>query len=165
VKIYNNLRRLYIITFCFFGGVVVLSSWAPQSLWHLWWISADPISTSGHVVEIVCRSRDRFLGYSYIVDGVSYQGNDDLDNDSSCRYAKIGDPVAVYYEKGAPEISYGVYPAETTGNPVRALFFHELVVLVVAMLLVPLFTYLLKADRPLARFVFVTRLWSKVTGR
>jgi hypothetical protein len=139
VKIYNNLRRLYIMTFCFFGAVVVLTSWAPQSLWHLWWISADPISTSGHVVEIVCRSRDRFLGYSYVVDGVSYQGNDDLDNDSSCRDAKIGEPVAVYYEKGAPENNYGVYPPDTLGNPARAAFFGNLMVFGAFIFLAPFF--------------------------
>jgi hypothetical protein len=41
----------------------------------------------------------------------------------NCPDAKIGQPVAVYHEKGASENNYALYPAEGEGNRAKAAFF------------------------------------------
>jgi hypothetical protein len=163
VKIFSNLRNLYIANSCFVGVALALGSWAPGSPWHLWRIGVDPVSTGGHVVNMDCNHHR--VQYSFVVDGVSHQGSDNLGDGIYCRTVKIGQPVAVYYEKDVPENNFGFYPPETPGNPARAAFLGQVEAAGAFLLLGPLFMYWLSADRPLPRPAFLAWFWTKFVGK
>jgi hypothetical protein len=83
--------------------------------WRLWRISADPVPTSGRVVSLDCPNHGH-VDYTFEIDGVSYAASDRFVDGINCADVKIGQTVAVYYEKGAPRNNYGLYPAEIAGN-------------------------------------------------
>jgi hypothetical protein len=57
----------------------------------------------------------------------------------NCPDAKIGQPVAVYHEKGASENNYALYPAEVVGNRAKAAFFAGAALFGAFIFLGPLF--------------------------
>ena len=159
-----NLRTLYIIYFCLV--VVPLAFiWAP-SVWRLGRITADPVSTGGRVVNIACQRHEAFVEYSFVVDGVSHR--DRSSYGMACRFARIGQDVAVSYERGRPENSYGVFAADAAGDPVRNAFLLDLLAGPLALFLGPLlaaYLELWKMNQPLPRPTFPVRLWIRLTGR
>jgi hypothetical protein len=119
-----RLRTVYIAFLCLFAVLFVASGQA-HMLWRLGWISADPVATTGRVTGLHCHNHGR-ADYSFEIDGVAHDGRDDFVDGINCATARIGQAVAVYYEKGAPDNNYALYPAETAGNRARTAFFSGL---------------------------------------
>jgi hypothetical protein len=116
----QTLRTLY---FPFFLVIALMTIFGPaQPLWRLWQIGADPVSTRGQIVRLDCPDHGH-VEYSFEAEGVSHHGREHFVDGINCTDAKAGQPVAVYYAKGAPENNYALYPAETTGNRARTAFF------------------------------------------
>jgi hypothetical protein len=162
----RRFRNLSIFYFCLMAALVAFSGWA-QSLYQLRRIAADPVSTSGRVVNDCYGGRGP-VDYSFVVDGVSHQGRDKFDIGVSCRYVKRGQPLVIYYEKGAPENNIAVYPARATDNGARQVFFVGVTFACLILFLLPIVTayaQLWKENRPLPRPAFLARFWTKATGR
>jgi hypothetical protein len=164
----RRFRNLCIFYFCLVAPVVAFSGWA-QSVYQLRRIATDPVSTSGRVVNDCGENGGRgSVEYSFVVDGVSHQGRDKLDIGVSCRYVKLGQPLVVYYEKGAPENNIAVYPARATGDGARRVFFDGLILTCMVLFLLPIvsaYGQLWRENRPLPRPAFLGRFWTRVTGR
>ena len=79
------------------------------------------------------------IDYAFEIDGVPRNGRDHFVDGINCPDAKIGQPVAVYYEKGAPENNYALYPAEVVGNRAKAAFFAGAALFGALIFLGPLF--------------------------
>jgi hypothetical protein len=118
-------RNIYFGFMALLATLFVVSGIA-KAVWYEGRIGADPVSTRGHVITLDCPHHG-FVDYSFEIGGVTYYARDNFGNGIPCQTAKIGQPIAVYYEKGAPENNYGVYPPDTPGNPARAAFFDNLV--------------------------------------
>src|SRR5262249_17993154 len=58
------------------------------------------------------------IGYSYIVDGVPYQGRDHAPGLASD--FRVGDRIRVHYLRSAPSVSASRYPTDTTGSALGA---------------------------------------------
>jgi hypothetical protein len=97
-----------------------------KAVWYEGRIGADPVLAKGRVITLDCNNHG-FVDYSFEIGGVTHYARSPYGNGIPCQTVKIGQPVAVYYEKGAPENNYGVYPPDTPGNPARAAFFENLV--------------------------------------
>ena len=131
-----KLRSAY---FPFFIVIALMTIFGPaQPLWRLWKISADPVSTSGHIVRLDCPNHGH-IDYAFEIDGVPRNGRDHFVDGINCPDAKIGQAVAVYYEKGAPENNYALYPAEGEGNRAKAAFFAGAALFGALIFLGPLF--------------------------
>jgi hypothetical protein len=131
-----TLRTVY---FPFFIVIALMTIFGPaQPLWRLWQIGADPVSTLGRVVRLDCPNHGH-IDYAFEIDGVAHSGRDHFVDGINCPDAKVGQAIAVYYEKGAPENNYALYPAETTGNRARTAFFTGVAFFGVLILLGPLF--------------------------
>jgi hypothetical protein len=116
-----RLRTVYIAFLCLFAVLLVVSGQA-QMLWRLGWISADPVATTGRVIGLDCPNHG-LVDYAFEIDGVSYDASNHFVDGIDCPNAKIGQPVAVYYERGALDNNYALYPAQTAGNRARNAFF------------------------------------------
>jgi hypothetical protein len=92
-----------------------------QALWSLWRISANPISTRGQIVGVDCANHG-YVAYSFDVGGYSHTAHGRFIDGINCRDLRVGQPIAVDYENGAPDNNYGLYPVEATGNRARAAF-------------------------------------------
>ena len=146
----SSMRTAYTAFLLVVGLMVVFGPARP--LWRLWWISADPVATNGRVVRLDC-SNHGHVDYSFEIDGVAYAAGNHFIDGINCPDVKVGQPVAVYYEKGAPENNYALYPAETVGNRARTAFFTGVAFFGAFVFLGPLFLAWL--------WTFVSRL----TGR
>jgi hypothetical protein len=116
----SNFRTTYLAFLC----VVVLMAGfsAGPLLWRLWRIGTDPVATPGRVVGIDCPNHGR-VDYAFDIDGTSHSGANHLIDGIPCPQFRIGQKVAVYYEKGAPGNNYALYPDGTEGNRVRTALF------------------------------------------
>jgi len=132
-----RLRTVYIAFFSLIAVLLVVSGQA-QILWRLGWISVDPVATTGRVIGLHCQDHGR-VDYSFEIDGVAYDARNNFVDGINCADARIGQPVAVYYEKGAPDNNYGLSPAETAGNRARTAFFTTLAFFCALIFLGPLF--------------------------
>jgi hypothetical protein len=108
-----SFRTIYVAFFL--AAVVGVGFSQGPRFWRLWRISANPVSTSGRVVHLDCPNHGR-IDYSFEINGVAYRASSPFIDGINCSDVKIGQPVAVYYEKGAPQNNYGLYPAATAGN-------------------------------------------------
>lgn len=132
----QTLRTLYLP---FFIVVALMTIFGPaQPLWRLWEINADPASAKGRVVRLNCHDHGH-VEYSFDADGVSYNGRNHFIDGINCPDAKVGQTIAVYYEKGAPENNYALYPAETSGNQARTAFITGVAFFGAFILIGPLF--------------------------
>jgi hypothetical protein len=136
VKI-SRTRIVYFGIACAVATLFVASGIA-KAIWYNGWIAADPVLAKGRVMTLDCNDNHGFVDYSFEIDGATYHARSAYLNNIPCQAVKIGQPVAVYYEKGAPENNYGVYPPETPGNPARAAFLYNLAAFAVFTFLVPL---------------------------
>jgi len=132
----SGFRNAY--TGFFIAALLGVAVSAGPMLWRLWRISVDPVSTRGRVVRLDCRNHGH-LDYSFDIDGVPHSGSNHSIDGISCPEVRIGQPVAVYYEKGAPENNYGLYPAETAGNRASTAFFTCVAFMCVFIFIGPLF--------------------------
>jgi hypothetical protein len=107
-------------------------------LWALWRISADPVATVGHVIRVYCPDHGH-IEYSFEIGDTSHSGRNRFIDGINCPDIKVGQPIAVYYENGAPANNYGLYPAEMTGNRARTAFFTGVAFFGAFILLGPLF--------------------------
>jgi hypothetical protein len=130
-------RNLYFGFMALCATLFVVSGIA-KAVWYEGRIGADPVMARGHVITLDCHNHG-FVDYSFEIAGAIYYARSPHGNNIPCETVKIGQLIAVYYEKGAPEINYGVYPAETPGNPARAAFFDNLVCFGAFIFLGPLF--------------------------
>jgi hypothetical protein len=149
----SDFKSVYLGFLCVIA-LLLVSSGQAQLFWHLWQISADPVSTSGRVTRLDCANHGH-VEYSFDIGGVSYRPGSRFIDGINCRDIKIGQPVAVYYAKSAPENNYALYPAETSGNRARTAFFTGMAFFGAVVLLGPLFLAWLWA--------FFLRLKNKLT--
>jgi hypothetical protein len=133
----SDLKAAYLGFFCLIAMLIVASGQA-QLFWHLWQISADPVSTTGHVTRLDC-SNHGHVDYSFEVDGALHGAGNHFIDGINCREVRIGQPVAIYYAKGAPENNYALYPVEAAGNRTRTAFFTGLAFFGAVLLLGPVF--------------------------
>jgi hypothetical protein len=131
-----TFRNVYLALFLAFAFGITISQ--GPLLVRLWQISADPVSTIGHVTVLYCPDHGH-VDYSFTVDGASYSAGHYLVDGIDCPNLKLGQRIAVYYERGAPENNYGFYPADTTGNRARSAFWIGLIFLSVSVVMGPLF--------------------------
>jgi Protein of unknown function (DUF3592) len=145
----QSLRTLY---FPIFIVVALMTIFGPaQPLWRLWQISADPVSTQGHIVRLDCHNHGH-VEYSFDAEGVSRNGRNPFVDGINCPDAKVGQAVAVYYEKSAPENNYALYPAGTSGNRARTALITGVAFFGAFILIGPLF------------LAWLWRLFSRLTG-
>jgi hypothetical protein len=119
-----RLRTVHIAFLCLFAVLLVVSGQA-RMLWRLGRISADPVATTGRVTGLHCHDHGR-ADYSFEIGGVAYDGRNNFVDGINCADARIGQPVGIYYENGAPDNNYALYPADTSGNRARTAFFTGL---------------------------------------
>jgi hypothetical protein len=88
----------------FFGLIIVLAvlSGMPQLLWR---ISAAPVSTIGLVSALDCPNHGH-VDYSFAVDRHSYGARQFFVDGIDCRSFKIGQRIAIVYERAAPENNF-----------------------------------------------------------
>src|SRR5262249_55961822 len=110
-------KRAYLGFFCLIAALMVLSGQA-QILWRLWRISAAAVSATGQVTLLDCPNHGH-VDYSFDVSGVSHSGRNHFVDGINCPDIRIGQRVAVYYEAGAPENNFALYPPEAAGNRPR----------------------------------------------
>jgi hypothetical protein len=132
----SNFRTAY-LTFLLVAVLGIVFSQGPV-LWALWRISADPVAALGHIVRVYCPDHGH-VEYSFEIGGISHTGRNRFIDGINCPDLRVGQPVAVYYENGAPENNYGLYPAEMTGNRARTAFFTGVAFLSAFILLGPFF--------------------------
>jgi hypothetical protein len=133
----NSFARSYILFFCLFAALMIASG-QPQFFWRLWRISAAPVATTGHVTRLDCPNHGN-VDYSFTVDGLAYDVRNALVDGANCPALKIGQSVAIYYEKGTPGNSYALYPSDTSGNRAGNAFITGLSIFGALLLLGPLF--------------------------
>jgi hypothetical protein len=120
-------------------AVLFVASGIAQSVWHQGWIGADPVMATGRITNLVCHNHG-FVDFAFETDGITHDATDHFGNGIPCQSVKIGDPIAVYYEKGAPDNNYGVYPVDTPGNPARQAFLGGLAMFGALIFLGPFFS-------------------------
>jgi hypothetical protein len=134
--IIQSFRSVYL---AFFLAALVSTGFGQgPRFWRLWRISADPVSTSGHVVSLDCPNHGH-VDYTFEIDGVSHAASDRFVDGINCSEMKVGQLVAVYYEKGTPRNNYGLYPAEIVGNRAMSALITGLIFFGGFILLGPLF--------------------------
>jgi hypothetical protein len=131
-----SIRALYFPIFIIIALMTILGP--AQPLWRLWQISADPVSTKGRIVHLDCQNHGH-VEYSFDADGVSHNGRNHFIDGINCPDAKVGQAIAVYFEKGAPENNYALYPADTSSNQTRTAFITGAALFGAFILLGPLF--------------------------
>jgi hypothetical protein len=110
----SSFARVYILFFCLIV-LLMISSGQMQLLWRLCRISADPVATTGHVTRLDC-SNHGHVDYAFEADGASRGGENRFVDGINCPDIRIGQPIAVYYERGTPANNYALYPNDTSGN-------------------------------------------------
>ena len=129
-------KHVYLV---FFAQCVALlfSSGEPQLLWRLWFISAAPVSTTGVVTVVDCQNHR--VDYAFTVDGFPQNAPRANIGGLGCKDLRVGQRIAVYFERGEPENNYALRLSDTAGHPIRNEFFIGLSVICVFVLLAPLF--------------------------
>lgn len=109
--------RVYL---AFVGLFVVVSSMPggpqfPQLLWNLWSIARDPAETSGTVMRLDCHNHGR-VEYVVEIGTRTIEGRQHTVSGADCRLLKVGQRIAVSYERGVPENNYA-FVSRTDSNP------------------------------------------------
>jgi hypothetical protein len=124
----------------FVGLIMVLAvlSGMLQLLWRQWRISAAPVSTIGLVTALDCPNHGH-VDYSFAVDRHSDGARQFFVDGIDCRSLKIGQRIAIVYERAARENNFALYPIEGESNRARSAFLTGLAFISVLIFMLPLF--------------------------
>jgi hypothetical protein len=133
----NSFWRVYAMFVCVVVAMMALSG-IPQMFWHLRSIAAAPVPASGKVDRVDCPNHGHVY-FSFQADGVSYGGTNPLIEGINCPDVKVGSPLAIYYERGAPQNNYAFYPPEADVSRVQQLLMIGSLFILLFVVLGPLF--------------------------
>jgi len=130
-------KRVYLF---FFGLIITLTllSGMQQLLWRQWRIGAASVSTIGLVTALDCPNHGH-VDYSFAADRQNYSARQFFVDGIDCRSLKIGQRIAVVYERAAPDNNLALYPIEGEGNRARSAFLTGLAFMSAFILIGPLF--------------------------
>src|SRR5215469_5245623 len=86
-----SFRTVY-VGFFLTAAIAIGFSQGPM-FWRLWRISADPVSTNGHVVQLDCPNHGH-VDYSFEINGVSYRAGNPFIDGINCAEVKMGQAIA-----------------------------------------------------------------------
>jgi hypothetical protein len=135
--------RVYL---AFVGLCLVLSSipggpQIPQLLWNLWSIARDPAETSGTVMRLDCRNHGH-VEYVVEIGASTIEGRQQNVAGADCRLLKVGQRIAVSYQRGMPENNYA-FSSRADGNPAEKEFYLGLIMWTSFVVIGPLFVVVL----------------------
>ena len=109
----------------------------PQLLWNLWSIARDPAETSGTVTRLDCRNHGH-VEYVMEIGTRTIEGRRHNVAGADCRLVKVGQRIAVSYERGMPENNYA-FVSRTDGNRAKNEFYFGLIMWASFVVIGPLF--------------------------
>jgi hypothetical protein len=122
-------------------------------LWRLWHIAQIPVTATGVVTHLDC-SNHGHVDYSFRVDGTPIEGRPHFVDGIACQQLRTGQPIAIYYERAAPENNYALVAGPENGNRAMTAFWTASAILAALAFLGPMFLVLVWTvfSRVAARF-------------
>jgi hypothetical protein len=115
--------KLYVAFACLFlalsttpGGQQV-----PQKLLGLWQIAGDEAIATGFITNLDCKNHGH-VNYFALVEGKSVGGRWNEAGDISCKELKVGQQIAVYYERAKPTNNFALKSAGDMDRPTKELW-------------------------------------------
>ena len=98
--------RLYLFFVAFFSLAMTMT--APEQ-WRLWRVAQAPEQARGVVTAVSC-GRSGHVDYVFKVGTTTYFGPQRYVKDVCCSQLRLGQPVNVSYERGAPQNNFAFSP-------------------------------------------------------
>jgi hypothetical protein len=130
-------RQVYLAFLCLLAALTILSG-QTQMLWRLWQIAQDPATAAGVVTHLDCANHGH-VDFVLRVESASFDGREHFVDGIACPQLRVGQRIAVYYQRAQPANNYALAASEDGGNRAMTAFYTGAAFLGAFVLVGPLF--------------------------